>query len=127
VSNDAVNWVRRLGGLSTGEKFVLWVIADRYNEQEKCAFPGRKSIAKETNMSVRTVSRHIQTLKNWKFEPNGLPVLVVQSRFVAGSEKNYTNKYFLPAYDPESGKGEPEERCVFVSPVTGKYEEDDEE
>lgn len=127
MSNDAVNWVRRLGGLSTGEKFVLWVIADRYNEEEKCAFPGRKSIAKETNMSVRTVSRHIQTLKNWKFEPNGLPVLVVQTRKVSNSEKNYTNKYFLPAYDPESGKGEPKERYVVIGLDKGEYLEDEDE
>lgn len=123
MSNDAVNFVRGLSGLSAGEKFVLWIIADRYNEDEKCAFPGRKSIARDTNMSVRTVSRHLQTLKRWKFEPNGLPLLVVQTRYVSGSEKNYTNKYFLPAYDPDSGKGEPRETYVLLD--GNAYLEDD--
>lgn len=124
MSNEAVNFVRKLSGLSYGEKFVLWIIADRYNEKEKCAFPGRKSIAEDTNMSVRTVSRHIQTLKKWKFQPNGLPLLVVQTRYVSGSEKNYTNKYFLPAYDPESGKGQPNECYVLLD--GNAYLEDDE-
>lgn len=125
MSNEAVNWVRGLKGCSSGEKFVLWVIADRYNEGEKCAFPGRKSIAQDTGMSVRTVSRHIQNLRLKRVAPSGLPVLVVQERFVAGSEQNYTNRYFLPAFDPESGKGEPPVRFVYVDGKT--WVEDDPE
>ena len=123
MSNEAVNWVRDLTGCSTGEKFVLWVIADRYREDEKCAFPGRKSIAKDTGMSVRTVSRHIQSLRQKSYKPNGLPVLVVQTRFVTHTEKNFTNKYFLPAYDPESGKGAAQE--VWVTNIGGEWLEDE--
>ena len=95
MSNEAINWARGIEGLKSPEAFVLWVICDRYNEEKHTAWPSIKSIAKDTRLATRTVSRALATL-----EGKGL---ISKTRTISAKHEGWaSNTYFLPTYDTRS-------------------------
>ena len=63
MSNSAINWARSIRGLTSPQAFVLWVICDRYNEETHTAWPSISSIAADTRLATRTVSRALAALE----------------------------------------------------------------
>lgn len=103
MSNNAVNWSRKIEGLTSPQAFVLWVICDRYNEEEHIAWPSINSIAKETRLAPRTVSRALRALEERR--------LIARGKTLSAHHDGWaSNTYFLPAYDPRS---RPRKNVVF--------------
>lgn len=103
MSNSAVNWARKVDGLTSPQAFVLWVICDRYNEEEHIAWPSINSIAKETRLAPRTVTRALTALEEKK--------LILRGKTISAHHDGWaSNTYFLPAYDPRS---RPRKNVVF--------------
>lgn len=103
MSNSAVNWARKIGGLTSPQAFVLWVICDRYNEEKHNAWPSINSIAKETRLAPRTVSRALTALEEKQ--------LIIRCKTLSAHHDGWaSNTYFLPAYDPRS---RPRKNVVF--------------
>ena len=95
MSNSAINWARMVRGLTSPQAFVLWVICDRYNEETHTAWPSISSIAADTRLAPRTVSRALAALEEKR--------LIVRGKtFSAHHDGWASNTYFLPAYDPRS-------------------------
>jgi hypothetical protein len=103
MSNRAINWARGIEGLTSPQAFVLWVICDRYNEETHTAWPSINSIAKDTRLAPRTVSRALGALQEKR-------LLVRGKTFSAHHDGWASNTYFLPAYDPHS---RPPKNVVF--------------
>ena len=95
MSNSAINWARGIEGLTSPQAFVLWVICDRYNEETQTALPSINSIAKDTRLASRTVSRALGALEEKR-------LLLRGKTFSAHHDGWASNTYFLPAYDPRS-------------------------
>jgi hypothetical protein len=95
MSNRAINWARGIEGLTSPQAFVLWVICDRYNEETHTAWPSINSIAKDTRLASRTVTRALGALQEKR-------LLVRGKTFSAKHDGWASNTYFLPAYDPRS-------------------------
>jgi AraC-like DNA-binding protein len=112
MSIDATKWVNSIQGLSGAEKSVLRMIADHFNENDLNARPGRALLARETGYSVRTVSRVVSKLNRTKFKGTETRVLQIQRWIDPSTGQNLANRYFLPAYNPESGRNEPEVKHV---------------
>ena len=103
MSNSAINWARKIDGLNSPQAFVLWVICDRYNEQTHTAWPSINSIATDTRLAPRTVTRALSALE----EKN----LIVRGKTYSAKHDGWaSNTYFLPAYDPRS---RPRKNVVF--------------
>lgn len=103
MSNSAINWARKIDGLTSPQAFVLWVICDRYNEQTHTAWPSINSIATDTRLAPRTVTRALSSLE----EKN----LIVRGKTYSAKHDGWaSNTYFLPAYDPRS---RPRKNVVF--------------
>lgn len=51
----------------SGPKFVLVCLCNRANDDDGTCWPGLDNVAKNTNMSRRTIIRHIQTLEQLGF------------------------------------------------------------
>jgi hypothetical protein len=64
MSNSAINWARKIEGLTSPQAFVLWVICDRYNEETHTAWPSIKSVATDTRLAPRTVTRAPPSRRN---------------------------------------------------------------
>lgn len=95
MSNSAINWARKIDGLSSPQAFVLWVICDRYNEETHTAWPSIKSISSDTRLAPRTVTRALSALEDKK--------LIVRGKTFSAMHDGWaSNTYFLPAYDPRS-------------------------
>ena len=95
MSNSAINWARKIEGLTSPQAFVLWVICDRYNEETHTAWPSIKSVATETRLAPRTVTRALSALEDKK--------LIVRGKTFSAKHDGWaSNTYFLPAYDPRS-------------------------
>jgi hypothetical protein len=95
MSNSAINWARKVGGLTSPQAFVLWVICDRYNEETRTAWPSISSIAADTRLAPRTVSRALTALEERR--------LIVRGKTLSAHHDGWaSNTYFLPAYDPRS-------------------------
>ena len=103
MSNSAINWARGIEGLTSPQAFVLWVICDRYNEETQTAWPSINSIAKDTRLASRTVSRALGALEEKR-------LLLRGKTFSAHHDGWASNTYFLPAYDPSS---RPPKNVVF--------------
>ena len=63
MSWRATAWVNKLRGITRSEKLLLFVLSDRYNEDEGCARPSIPTIAEEALMSQRTAYRVISALE----------------------------------------------------------------
>ena len=95
MSNSAINWARKIEGLTSPQAFVLWVICDRYNEETHTAWPSIKSVATDTRLAPRTVTRALSALEDKK--------LIVRGKTFSAKHDGWaSNTYFLPAYDPRS-------------------------
>jgi len=95
MSNSAINWARKIDGLTSPQAFVLWVICDRYNEQTHTAWPSINSIATDTRLAPRTVTRALSALEDKN--------LIVRGKTYSATHDGWaSNTYFLPAYDPRS-------------------------
>lgn len=91
MSNKAVNWARNVPSLSSSEAFVLWVICDRYNEEVGMAWPSIESIARDTRLSPRTVSRALNVLAQRK--------LIIRKRTFSNRHGGWaSNSYFLSRF-----------------------------
>jgi hypothetical protein len=100
---QAIDWGRGIEGLTSPQAFVLWVICDRYNEETHSAWPSIKSIARDTRLASRTVSRALGALGEKR-------LLVRGKTFSAHHDGWASNTYCLPAYDPRS---RPPKNVVF--------------
>jgi len=95
MSNSAINWARKIEGLTSPQAFVLWVICDRYNDETHFAWPSIKSVATDTRLAPRTVTRALSALEDKK--------LIVRGKTFSAKHDGWaSNTYFLPAYDPRS-------------------------
>lgn len=95
MSNSAVNWARKVENLSSPQAFVLWVICDRYNEKSLTAWPSINSIAKDTRLAPRTVSRALKALEEKR--------IIARAKTLSAHHDGWaSNTYFLPAYNPSS-------------------------
>lgn len=121
MSIQAMNWVKHIRGLPATEKHVLLAIADHYNEEKRVAWPGRGLLADETGLSVRHISRVVNKLNELKFS-DGTPVLQVQHWIDIDTGRHFNNRYFLPGYNHESGRGEPAIRRVENVSVGSDFE-----
>ena len=122
MSIDAYKWAKQQNDLPALEKWLLVTIADFYNEEQKRAWPGREALARQTCMSVRSISRHIAGL-----EKAGL--IIVERWYNNDNGKNLSNRYYLPKYDPESGRKCKPNRTVIAAvvhdPKSGRVSFDD--
>ena len=91
MSMAAYKWAKTWE-LSSPQKFVLLMIADHYNEKDKRAWPSIETLASETGLDPRTVSRALREL-----ETQGL--IQTESWFRTGSNKRMSNRYCLPFHD----------------------------
>src|SRR5699024_617826 len=67
MSIEALNWARRVGAvgvLRPAEILLLWQLADSANQRDWACWPSQKTLARETNQSLRTVNSQINRLKN---------------------------------------------------------------
>ena len=63
MSWKATAWVNKLTGITRSEKLLMFVISDRYNEDEGCARPSIPTMAEEALMSESTAHRVIASLQ----------------------------------------------------------------
>lgn len=117
LSFDALIWAKNQTGLVPHEKLLLMMIADRYSDEQKRAWPGRQELSVQTGMSVRTISKHIGGL-----EQKGL--ITVERWFNNNTGKNLSNRYYLPKFDTKSGHKPQPNKPVFAEPfhdpITGR-------
>src|SRR5699024_5700875 len=67
MSIEALNCARRVGAvgvLRPAEILLLWQLADSANQRDWACWPSQKTLARETNQSLRTVNSQINRLKN---------------------------------------------------------------
>lgn len=63
MSISAHEWAMQQRGLGTSRKFVLVTLADRANDDGTGCFPSIRTIADETDLSVRSVQYHLKALE----------------------------------------------------------------
>jgi len=65
MSNQVVNLVKRLprGLLSSTQKFVLWALADRANDEGRDIYPTKDTIANLVEVDQKTVKRIVNKLR----------------------------------------------------------------
>ena len=76
MSIEALNWARRVGAagvLRPAEILLLWQLADSADQRDWSCWPSQKTLARETNQSLRTVNEQIRRLK-------GLGLIQVEDR-----------------------------------------------
>lgn len=64
MSIQAMTWVWGLEGLDTSQTMVLLALADAANDDGFACWPSQETIARKSRMSVRSVKRHIATLRD---------------------------------------------------------------
>jgi hypothetical protein len=62
MSWKATAWVNKLTGITRSEKLLMFVLSDRYNEDDHYARPSIPRMAAEALMSQRTVFRTLSSL-----------------------------------------------------------------
>lgn len=91
MAHVAVNWAKarlsEIDGatLSAGDRLTLVLLADAWNQDTGCAFPGRDRLALECGCSPRQVSRYTKRLAE-------LGLIDIQ-------RTRSTNEYYLPEVD----------------------------
>jgi hypothetical protein len=93
----AFKWAKTWGRdeLTASQKFVLVMIADHFNDAQKRAWPSISTLARETCMSVSTVTRCLRHLER-------LQLIQTETWVKSGTEMRMHNRYCLPLYDPKS-------------------------
>lgn len=95
MSWKAVTWARTWNGeLTVPEAFVLFILAEHYNEQKRRTWPSVSTIEQETRLSRRTVFRALEAL-----ESHGL---LEREQWTTAAGKRLTTRYCLPMYDDRS-------------------------
>lgn len=64
MSIQAMTWVWGLEGLDTSQTMVLLALADAANDDGFACWPSQETLARKSRMSVRSVKRHIVTLRD---------------------------------------------------------------
>lgn len=64
MSIQAMTWVWGLEGLDTSQTMVLLTLADAANDDGFACWPSQETLARKSRMSVRSVKRHIATLRD---------------------------------------------------------------
>lgn len=64
MSIQAMTWVWGLEGLDTSQTMVLLALADAANDDGFACWPSQETLARKSRMSVRSVKRHIATLRD---------------------------------------------------------------
>lgn len=64
MSIQAMTWVWGLDALDTSQAMVLLALADAANDDGFACWPSQETLARKSRMSVRSVKRHIATLRN---------------------------------------------------------------
>jgi hypothetical protein len=64
MSVIAMNYVRKVRGISIGARGLLLTLANYYNDEELYAWPTRELLADEFGVSERTVDNWIRELKD---------------------------------------------------------------
>lgn len=95
--------------LTSAEKFVLVMIADRYNETWGRAWPSFSRLASDTNLSLATIKRVIPELRE-------AHLVIVEPWVVNSGAGRMSHRYLLPAYRPEVCLAL--EQPVVASPVS---------
>lgn len=102
MSSDATMWAKRITTGSANTKHVLRALADYADEAWSC-YPGQERLARETELSVRTVRRILDSL-----EETGV-ITREERRRPDGyrtSDRIYLNKDH-PGISPDTMSGEP--------------------
>lgn len=63
MSHKATNWAIQQKGLKPATKILLWHLADCHNPSQGC-FPSQKYLAKESELTDRSVRTHIDKLED---------------------------------------------------------------
>lgn len=64
MSIQAMTWVWGLEALDTSQAMVLLALADAANDDGFACWPSQETLARKSRMSVRSVKRHIATLRD---------------------------------------------------------------
>ena len=113
MSLEAFKWAKSVRGLPALEKWLLVTIADFYNDEERKAYPGKSRLSDETGISVRHITRLLNSL-----EEKGL--IRIQHWINNSTGENLSNRYFLPVYDPQ-GSARDTRDIVHAEPEKGHY------
>src|SRR5699024_791599 len=112
MSIEALNWARRVGAvgvLRPAEILLLWQLADSANQRDWACWPSQKTLARETNQSLRTVNSQINRLK-------GLGLIQVEDRRGKGGGRIGLMYYLIEdALDQLLEPGSPEAPGVATS------------
>jgi len=80
MSIPAINWCIDQADLPPGEWVLLFHLCHAHNQEYGC-FPSQEFLAEKTNMSLRTINRHMASLedrgrltKTRRFNANGSPI-----------------------------------------------------
>lgn len=114
MSIAAFKWAKTVEGIPPLEKWLLVMIADHYNESEHKAWPGKNTLANETGMSLRTVTRCLSSL-----EAKGL--IQIQHWINTTNGQHLNNRYFLPLHDAIAAASD-QRRFVHVDPEYDRLE-----
>lgn len=95
MSNEAITWARQQTGLSTVQKFLLWVLADLADEAHSC-YPGQDYLAREVEATPRTVRTALAVL-----EERGL---IVREERRRASGYRTSDRYYLQLPEKSSGR-----------------------
>ncbi|PKY66264.1 hypothetical protein CYJ25_04610, partial [Schaalia turicensis] len=64
MSIQAMTWAWGLEALDTSQVMVLLALADAANDDGFACWPSQETLARKSRMSVRSVKRHIATLRD---------------------------------------------------------------
>lgn len=83
--------------LTSSQKLVLLMIADRYNDPQKRAWPSVATLAVDCSLSTRQVKRCTKVLEQ-------MGLIEIEPWFNASRNERTSNRYYLPMHDSESVK-----------------------
>jgi len=95
MSADARNWSYSWACRFPSHKAVLNVLADRFNDKYRCAWPSVPTMAANTGIASRTVQRAVREL-----EHDGFVIVVPMVR--RGTRINVANLYRLPFFTEDA-------------------------
>lgn len=67
MSIQAQNWARAQRVGNSGAKFILWLLADYADFEGGSCYPSITTLAEQTEMGERTISRHLDYLEDHNF------------------------------------------------------------
>ncbi|GAA2748788.1 helix-turn-helix domain-containing protein [Amnibacterium kyonggiense] len=95
MSWKAVEWAKTWNGeLTTAEAFVLFMIAEHFNEKELRAWPSAGTLERQTRLGRSTVFRSIRKLE-------GKHLIEIET-WMTPQGRLLSNRYCLPLYNDRS-------------------------